>query len=157
MAIDTLVFRLQDGEQDTDYASYPINFTAGATLANIQTFSDAAALLLNAVTGSLIVESVLTKRMTLPGGLTGPLATGRNELGGLIQFSTTGPRGASVWIPAILGGIMSGKTFDLAHADIAPLIGMHLNSPANAGGIVVRTEQDYAYSAALLGKKSLRR
>lgn len=155
--MDTIAFRLKDSEQDSVYATLPIYIPAGSTLAQIQTYSDAVAAEIDAVSGSQIVEINVTIALTIPGGVKGsPAAGSLNERGGLISFDTTGPRADSVRIPGILTTIMPGDSFLLTQTDVAALI-TRLTTATTAASIRPVTAQNYQYSAARNGKKSFRK
>jgi hypothetical protein len=155
--MNTLAVRLRDAETDSPDATIPIYLSEGLTLAQVQTYADAILPEIDAVTESQIVEATVTFNLTLVGGLKSvPVAASFNERGGLITFTTTGPRADSVRIPAILHSIMGGDSFSLEDTDIAALI-TRLLTATTAATIRPRTSQDYQFSAARSGKKSLRR
>lgn len=157
MPYDTIVFRLKDAETDTREASFPVNIPTGETLANIQTYVDAIAPEIDALTESQIMSVNVTLNLTLPGGLKATPATqAYNERGGLITFDTTGPRADSVRIPAMSRTIMPGNEFSLANAAVAALI-TRMTTQTTANNIRPRTTHDYEFSAARKGSKSLRK
>lgn len=157
MPYDTIVFRVQDDESDTREASVPINIPTGSTVAEIQAFADAIAPEIDALTEGKVASASVTINLTLPGGLKAdPVAGSFNERGGLITFDTTGPRADSVRIPAMNKTIMPGDSFALTDTDVAALV-TRLTTATTAANIRPRTTQDYEYSAARRGSKSLRK
>jgi hypothetical protein len=157
MTYNTIVFRLNDAEADTDEDSLPVRVPTGFTLAQYQTFADAIAAEIDATTESVISEINITLALTIPGGVkTDPDDGALNERGGLITFDTSGPRADSVRIPAIKRDIMPGKTFSLSDTDIAALI-TRLTTATTAANIRPKTTQDYNFVTARKGSKSMRK
>lgn len=157
MAYNSIVFRFKDAESDTREDSQPIYVPTGFTLAEYQAYVDAVAPEIDAASESQLVEVNMTLSMTLPGGLKGaPVAASLNERGGLITFDTTGPRADSFRIPAILHSIMPGDSFSLEETEIAAIV-TRLTTATTAANIRPRTSQDWQFSAARKGSKSLRR
>lgn len=156
MAVNTINFRLQDSESDTKLATVPLYVPTGFTLAQYQTFADAAAPLIDAVTGSEIVGIDMALALSIVGGLKGaPVAASLNERGGIIGMETAGQFNDSVRIPAILVSIMSGDEFSLADTDIAALT---LLLTAGDGVVFPRTRDGFVWEGTgLYGKKSFRR
>jgi hypothetical protein len=155
--MDTLAIRIRDAETDSPDATIPIYLASGLTLAQVQTYADAILPEIDALTEGQIVEASITFNLTLVGGLKStPDALSLNERGGLITFDTTGPRADSVRIPAMQHTIMGGDSFNLEDDDVAALI-TRLLTATTAATIRPRTSQDYQFSAARSGKKSLRR
>lgn len=157
LAYNTIAYRLQDSETDTKEATLPVYVPTGLTLAQYQAFVDFQAPLIDAMSGAKLTNIQITLNMTLPGGLKAtPADASLNERGGLISFSTTGPRADSVWIPAILPTIMSGDAFSLEDAAVSAFINSLLTVH---GGSTIRprTVQDYQFSAARKGSKSIRK
>ena len=157
MAYNTLVFRMKDSEQNTSEQSVPVNIPTGFTVAQIQTFVNEVAAELDAASGAQIAGVTVTLNLDLPAGLKNAPDTGiLNERGGLITFDTSGPRSASFRIPAIKTTIMPGDSFALNNAAIAAIVN-RLTTATTAANIRPRTEQDYNYTAARKGSKSLRK
>lgn len=153
----TLAIRLQDAEQNSPYATIPIYLPDGLTAAQVQTYADAIIPEIDALTESQVVEANVTFALTLPGGIKANPEDGAfNERGGLVTFDTTGPRAASVRIPAIDKDVMPGDSFALTAPAVAALV-TRLTTSTTAENVRPVTEQDYLYSAARAGKKSLRR
>lgn len=153
----TLVFRIRDAEQNSTLASVPFYLPDGLTIAQVQTYADAVAPELDAVTEGQVAEATVTFALTLPGGLKAS-ATARsvNERGGLITFDTAGPRASSFRIPAIDHALMPGDSFALNDTDIAALV-TRLTTATTAANIRPTSEQAYNLTTARAGKKSLRR
>jgi hypothetical protein len=150
----TVAIRIKDDEESTKEATIPLNVPNDATVAEVQTWLDAVLPEIDALTEGQITEASLTLPLTLVGGLKGaPVDGAFNERGGLITFDTTGPRAASVRIPAISRTIMPGDTFPLT-GDVADLV-----TRLTTETLTIRpvTEQDYQYTAARKGSKSLRK
>lgn len=157
MAYVTLAFRLRDSEQDSPDATLPIYVPTGFTLAQLQTYADAIAPEIDATTGSQIVEINVTVPLTIVAGLKAvPDAAALNERGGLITFDTSGPRADSVRIPAILTSLMPGKTFDVEGGVVGTLV-TRLTTATTAASIRPKTVQDYNYTSARKGSRSLRK
>lgn len=159
MALQTVVYRLRDSETNSPDESVPVYLDSAVTLTDVQAFSNLIAAEIDATTGSQIVGADITLPLTLPGGIkSSPVALYQNERGGLITFSSTGPRAASFRIPAILQTIMSGDAFSLSDTAIAALIArMTTVSTVNAHSVRPHTDQDYLFSAARRGVKSRRK
>jgi hypothetical protein len=154
---DTLAIRLEDDEQDSPLATLPIYLPTGLSLANVQAYADAILPEIDAVTGSKITEATITFTLTLVGGLkAAPVASIKNERGGLISFTTAGPRHDSVRIPGILETVMPGASFDVEGAPVGTLVTRLLTS-STAANIRPLSSAGYNLTAALGGKKSLRR
>jgi len=156
MAVNTINIRLQDSETDSQLATFPLYVPTGFTLAQYQTFFDAAAEVVDNVTGSEIVAADITLALTLPGGLkASPVAASLNERGGIIGMENAGQFNDSVRIPAILTSIMSGDSFSLSDTAIAALT---LLLTAGDSVIFPRTRDGFAWEGTgLYGKKSFRR
>lgn len=150
MSYITINFRVADSEGGRN-ATYPHRIASGATLAEIQDEVDAFAELLDNVTAGQIVGVDVEVPMDLPAGLKAtPNALSVNERGGLISFSTTGPRADSVWIPAVLPSLAPGEgEFDVT-AGAMDLFADKVIADA-------RTVQDYAFLARKKGVRSLRK
>lgn len=165
--MDTIVFRLADSETIPKQAPFPVSIPSGQTIATIQAYATIAAKRLDLVTGSKIAKAEVTLDLTLPAYDPDPdstqikdaaVAGALNERGGLVSFDATGPRNESVWVPAIRTTIMPGAEFSLADADVASLVSMFTgNVTANSVAIRPVTPNNYQFSTALKGKKSLRR
>lgn len=155
MAVNQVVYRLQDSESDVRFAAFPTYVNQGETLANYLVYAQAMALVLDAVTGSKLVGCDLTLALALPGGLkANPVAASLNERGGIIGFDTSGQFGDSVRIPAILTTIMSGDTFLLTDPlidDLITQLGLAVN------GVTPSTREGFSWDTATYGKKSFRR
>lgn len=118
-----IAFRLDDSENDTKNATFPLYLPDGLTLAQYQAVADAFIPLIEAVTDAGIVGIDMTVALSTAAVTQGsPVAGSYNERGGLISFDTTGTRRESVRIPAIKTTIMSGDSFDLAQTDIDALV-----------------------------------
>lgn len=157
MAYDTIVFRYKDAEADTKETSVPVNIPTGATIAQIQTYVDAIGPEIDALTQSLCTGVTVTLNLTIPTALKDSVVAGAlNERGGLITFDTSGPRAASFRIPAISRTLMPGSEFSLEDTDVAALI-TRLTTATTAANIRPKTEQDYNYTAARKGSKSVRK
>jgi len=157
MAVNTINYRLQDGESDTRFATVPIYVPTGFTLAQYQTFSDTFVQLVDNVTGSEIAAIDLNVALAIPGtGLkTAPIANTVNERGGLIGMETAGQFNDSVRIPNILWSIMTGDEFAVSDTAIAALI---LGLTAGDGVVFPRTRDGFVWEGTgLYGKKSFRR
>lgn len=158
MAYHTVVFRMQDSETDVVSGALPIYIPKGTlTLAEIQTWVNAVAPEVDAITGSKLSSVEVTIRLDLPGGLkASPVTNILNERGGLITFDTAGPRKDSVRIPAMHPDFMPGDTFDITETEIAAFI-TRLTTATTAASIRPVTVQEYNWVTARKGSKSLRR
>jgi hypothetical protein len=156
MAVNTINYRLQDDESDTKFATIPIYVPTGFTLAQYQTFADAQAPLIDAITGSKIAAIDLSVALTPVGGLKAtPVTDTVNERGGLIGMETAGQFNDSVRIPNILWSIMTGDNFSLADTDISAFV---LSLTAGNGVIFPRNRDGFVWEGTgLYGKKSFRR
>lgn len=159
--VDTIVFRIQDSESDVKYSSVPVYVDSGFTVAQLQAFSDLIAPEIDAVTGGKIVAIEVTLSLDIPSGVSGKsIETGAlNERGGLIGFTTAGPRSESVRIPAIKRSIMSGEEFSLADGGAVEDLVTRLTTATSAAGASVRPKSANGYNltAATYGKKSFRK
>jgi len=152
----TVAVRIKDAEESTKESTIPLNVPNTFTVAQVQTWLDGILPDIDALTEGQITEAVLSIPLTLVGGLKAtPVAGAFNERGGLITFDTSGPRAASVRIPAIDHTVMPGDTFALT-GDVATLV-TKLTTQTTAANIRPVTEQDYQYTAARKGSKSLRK
>ena len=165
--MDTLVYRLKDSETDTKLSSVAVSIPSGQTIATIQAYNAIAAKRLDLITDSQIMSGEVTLALTLPDYNAdpdgtqikdAPIAGALNERGGLISFDTTGPRGESIWIPAMRKSIMPGDEFSLSDTAVDSFIDM-LTGNVTANSVAIRpvTPNNYQFSTALKGKKSLRR
>ncbi|MFB1502068.1 hypothetical protein [Thiocapsa sp. N5-Cardenillas] len=159
MAYNTLTFRIADAESDTRTQSVAVYLPAGLTLAQYQAYADVIAPEIDELTEGQISGIEMTVGLTVPAGLKeSPVATSYNERGGLITFDTSGPRAESVRIPAMSRTIMTGDEFSLSQTDVAALITrLTTNTDLSGTNVRPRTSQDYQFSAARAGKKSLRK
>lgn len=150
MAYDVITFHAEDAEGGRQ-ASYPYRVAAGQTRAQLQTVVNTVAPLLDAVTAAKLASVDVLLALDIPAGVkANPNALSMNERGGLITFSTTGPRRDSIWIPAILPSIAPGEgEFALTNAAVAALVADII---ANA-----RTANDYAFLAAQRASRSVRK
>ena len=154
---NTVAFRIQDSESNSPLQTTPIALPSGKTLAEYQTWIDAAAAELDAITDGQIVSIEMTLSMTIPAGLkSAPVAASSNERGGLITFNTSGTRAESVRIPAISRTIMSGEEFSLEDVAIDALID-RLTTATTAGTIRPVTPYGYNFVSARKGTKSFRK
>lgn len=156
MAVNTINVRLQDDESSPKRATLPLYVPTGFTLAQYQTFYNAAAPLVDDLTGSKIASADLTVALTQPAGLkASPVADTINERGGLIGMETAGQFNDSVLIPNILWSIMSGDEFSLADPAVAAFI---LLLTAGDGVVFPRNRHGFVWEGTgLYGKKSFRR
>lgn len=158
VAYNTITFRTQDTETDGNKTkSIPVNLPTGHTLAEYQAWSDNAAPILDAALDAKIVAAELNLNLTLPGGLKGAAANNvLNERGGLLSFTTTGPRNDSVWLPGIKRSLMPGDAVNTASTEIQAVVTL-LTTETTAADIRPVTVQDYLFSDLLGGKKSIRK
>lgn len=157
VAHDTLVFRFKDSESDTRESSIPVYLPTGFTLAQVQTYSDAIGLELDALTGAQMTTVEITFQLTLPAGVkNAPVAASLNERGGLITFDTSGPRSSSIRIPAMSTTIMPGDSFALTNASVAALI-TRLTTQTTAANVRPVTDQGHNWVTARKGAKSFRK
>jgi len=155
--MQTIVFRIEDAEQDSPLASVPVNVPDGFTIAQLQTYVDAVAAEIDALTDGKIAEVSVTVPLNLPVGLKAAATAGSlNERGGLITFDTAGPRADSVRIPAFNRTIMPGDAISLTDTDVAALV-TRLTTATTAANIRPVSTQNHQFTAARGGKKSLRR
>jgi len=155
MAVNIINFRWQDAESDTKHASAPLYVPTGFTLAEYQAFANAAAPVIDAVSESKLASIDMTLSLTVPAGLKGaPVASSLNERGGLLGMDTAGQFNDSFRIPAILHSIMSGDAFSVTDPLIANLSALLIAGNAT---IIPRTRDGFTWSAAIYGRKSLRR
>lgn len=155
MAHNTVIFRIKDADADSMLDSFPVYLPTGLTLAQYQTWADALAPELDALTEGFIYSMDLNVALTLTSGIATSASSGaQNERGGLIQFSTPIPKKFSVRIPAIKHAIMAGSSFSLADTDVAALI-TRLTTTTNSARPVTDFEQNM--SAALSASKSQRK
>jgi len=155
MAVSIANIRLQDSESDVRFAAFPTYLPTGLTVVQYQAWITALAPLLDAVTGSVLVDASITVDLTLPGGLKAtPVAGALNERGGLIGWDTTGNYGDSQRIPAILQTIMTGDSFSLSDADIVALTTL---MQVGSGSAIPTNRENKAWVTPLYGKKSFRR
>jgi len=157
MAYDTIAFRMLDVEGGRK-STFPVRIPSGDTLADIQTYVDFFAPLLDDTSGSQLTAVEVTMALNLPAGLkANPVAGTYNERGGLITFDTSGMRADSVFIPGILATIASGEgEFSLADAAIAALI-VALTTPEAGTAIRPRTTHDYQFVTARKGARTFRK
>lgn len=155
---NTITFRTQDTETDGNKTkSIPVNLPTGFTLAEYQTWATAAAPIFDAALDSKIVGIELNLNLTIPGGLKGAAANNvLNERGGLLSFTTTGPRNDSVWLPGIKRSLMPGDTVATASTEIQAVVTL-LTTETTAADIRPVTNQDYNWADLLSGKKSIRK
>ena len=150
-----IVFSVQDDESDTKLASVPFFVPDGDTLAHYTAYMEAAAAVLDDVTGSQIMRAQLVLDLTLPGGLkSAPVAAALNERGGLWVMTTSGPYGDSFRVPAILTSIMPGDSFDIASGAADTFSNFLI---AGDGVVITKTRNAFDYLARVTGKKSFRR
>lgn len=157
LTLDTIVFRIKDSEADASLASIPVSIPSGSTLAEIQTWVDAIAPEIDALTDGVVSEISVTIGLTVPGGLKAdPLREALNERGGLISFDTSGPRRESVRIPAFNKVLMPGDSFSITGDEVDALV-TRLTTATTAGNIRPVTPQNYNYTGAISAKKSFRK
>jgi len=156
MAVNTINFRLKDGESDLKRATLPLYVPTGHTLAEYQAFATAAAPVIDDTTGSQITDIDLAVALTVPAGLkASPVADTVNERGGLLGMDTAGQFNDSVRIPNILWTIMTGDSFSLADPAIQALT---LLLTAGNGVVFPRNKDGFVWQGTgLYGKKSFRR
>lgn len=156
---NTLAVRISDSETDTRLATVPVYLPTGLTLAEIQAYSDLVVAEIDDITGGKVEAVEVTLSLDLPGAIKGAAEAGvLNERGGLIPFTTSGPRGDSVRIPAIKTTIMPGDSFAATQADVAALITRLTTSTDISGtGVQPQTANGFNWLVASDGKKSFRR
>lgn len=150
MAYDTINFRVADSEGGRT-ATYPHRVAAGLSREDLQTEVDAMAELLDNVTAGQIVSVDVEISLDLPAGLKAtPNALSVNERGGLVSFTTTGPRGDSVWIPAVLPSLAPTEgEFDITTGAMDLFVDRVI-----AEG---KTVQDYDFLTRKKGVRSIRK
>lgn len=155
---DIVSFRLKDSEQDTATGSLAVYFPPDLyTYAQYQTWVNAFAPELDAMTGSQITEITVQMSIPVPAGLKGsPTALYLNERGGLITFDTSGDRAESVRIPAILSSIMGGNEFNVA---VNPTLAVvtRLTTATTAASMRPQSPFGYNFESATRGIKSFRK
>lgn len=158
VAYNTITFRTQDTETDGDKTkALPINLPTGFTLAQYQAWATAAAPIIDAALDSKIVAIDMTVNLTIPGGLkASPANNVINERGGLLSFSTSGPRNDSVWLPGIAREFMQGDSIDTGATEIGAVVTL-LTTATTAANIRPVTFQDYNWVELLGGKRSMRK
>lgn len=162
MGLQTVVYHVQDAEENSPLSSIPINFLDSVALADVQEAAVALAPLIDAVTGGVIVSADLTLPIDLSAASPALKTTAEtgitNERGGLISFDTSGPRADSVRIPAISFTKMPGNEFALTDTDVAALVAyINTTHTINTHSIRINTPQMYIYQTARRGVKSTRR
>jgi hypothetical protein len=102
-------------DDDGNAKSMPIYIPAGATVANIQAFSDAMAPLLDDVLDGVINAVTLSIGLTLPGGLkSSPVAGSNVQEGALISFDVASSNYShSIFVPAWAQAFFSGSQVTL--------------------------------------------
>lgn len=152
----------KDSELDSPNKTIPIylpqdNEGTPYTLANIQDWATVNVPKVDAVLDSQIISVEVTFSLTLPGGIkTSPANNVVNERGGLMSFSTTGPRNDSVWFPGFKKSLMPGDTINTAATEVAAIVTM-LTTATGAASIRPLTAQDYQWAALLAGKRAYRK
>lgn len=160
MALQTVVFHVQDAEDNSPMASIPINFESTVALADVTAAALAIAPLIDAVTGGIVESADLTLPIDISGAGLKDTAEDNitNERGGLITFNTTGPRADSVRIPAISFSKMSGDEFSLTDSDVAALVSyLTTDHTINTHTVRIKSTQDYNFVTARRGVKSRRK
>jgi len=165
--MDTISIYTTDSESSTKRGVVPVSIPSGQTIETIQAYANIAAVRIDRMTGCEIAEMKVVLGLTLPTksatpGATeiknAPVAGILNERGGLIAFDTAGPRNESVWIPGVRMTIMSGDAFSLEDAAVSPVVELFTTEvTANAVAIRPVSPNNYQFTSALSGKKSLRR
>jgi hypothetical protein len=154
MAHSTITFRLQDDDDDTQYAPLPLNVVTGLTLAQYQAYADVFTPLIDAVTGSKIAGIDLSLALSIAGTpKSAPVALAQNERGGLITFSTAIPKKFGVRIPAMLHSIMGGSSFTLEGGAVGSLV-TALTTAQTAANMRALADFEENLVAALSGKRS---
>lgn len=102
-------------DDDGNAKSMPIYIPSGATIANIQAFSDAMAPLLDDVIDGVIGYVTLSIGLTLPGGLkSSPVAGSNVQEGALISFDVASSNYRhSIFVPAWAQTFFSGAQVTL--------------------------------------------
>lgn len=158
VAYNTIIFRTQDTETDGNKTkSLPVHLPVGFTLVEYQAWADNAAPIIDAALDSKIVGIELNLNLNIVGGLKGAAANNvLNERGGLLSFTTTGPRNDSVWLPGIKRSLMPGDAVNTASTEIQAVVTL-LTTETTAADIRPVTQQDYLWADLLGGKKSIRK
>lgn len=154
--------RTKDSELDSPNKSIPIYIPQDVsgtplTLAQVQAWSDLNTPKIDAILDSQIVAVEFTISLTLPGGIkSSPANNVLNERGGLMSFSTTGPRNDSVWFPGFKKALLPGDTIITTDAAVAAVVTL-LTTATTAANIRPLTSQDYQWAALLAGKRAMRK
>jgi len=153
----TLAIRIRDAEQNSPLATLPIYLPNGLTVPQVQDYANVLLPEVDALTAGAIASASATFALDLPSGLkASPMANHTNERGGLITFSTTGPRAASVRIPAMRFTLMPGNTFSLSAPEVAAFV-TRLTTQTTTHNIRPVTEHNHQYVSARAGRKSFRK
>lgn len=154
--------RTKDSETDSKLKSVPIYLPQSVggtpvTLAQYQAWSDLNVAKVDKIIDSQIVAVEITLTLVLPGGIkSSPANNVLNERGGLLSFTTTGPRKDSVWFPGFSKALMPGDTVETSNADVQAVVTM-LTTPTTAANIRPLTPQDYEWATLLAGKRAMRK
>jgi len=154
MAHNTITYRLQDDDDDTQGAPFPLHVVTGLTVAQYQAFADVFTPLVDAVTGSKIAAIDLSLSLSIAGTpKSAPVGLSQNERGGLITFATAIPKKYGVRIPAILHSIMGGQSFSLEGGPVGDLV-TALTTAQTAANMRALADFEENLVAALVGKRS---
>jgi len=155
---NTLVFRLTDAETPSKANSFPVGLPTGMTLAQIQTYANGLAPLLDAATDSVIANAHVEVSLDAAFGGATLKSTANsgalNERGGLLSGQTTGVRRESLWIPAVNRAAAPGDgVFDITVDPFDALITYLINAQAT---FVSKTPLGYAWvGSTFRGKRSI--
>lgn len=110
-------------DADGNVKSMPIYIPAGATVANIQLFSDALAPILDDVLDGKIDGVTLSIGLTLPGGLKiTPVANSNVQEGALLGFDVAASNYKhSIFVPAWATGFFTGNEVDTVATEVGAL------------------------------------
>lgn len=154
-----LNFQLRDSETNERFSSYPVYVQDGLETATLQALVDRWIPLIEGVSGCEVAEVEATLSLsTAAKSVLAPVTGIVGERGGLVTFSTSGPRAESVRIPGIRTSIMPGDEFSITDPAVSALTAELISTPTvNAEVITYFTPYGYTWDTPQRGKKSSRK
>lgn len=152
-------FLLRDSETNERFSSFPVYVQDGLETATLQALADRWIPLIEGVSGCEVAEVEVTLSLaTTAKTVLAPVAGIVGERGGLVTFSTSGPRAESVRIPGIRTTIMPGDEFSITDAAVQAVTDELVATPTvNTEVITYYTPYGYTWDVPQKGKKSSRK
>lgn len=167
MAIDVVSISVQDADGSPPNKRVLLGLPTGKSDVDILAFAQEAQERIDRVTDGKVVECTLTKQLALLPYATVPAANqlkinvvagSKNEIGGKLLFTTSGPRRESIWVPAFIAAALNGESIVTSNQNVIDF-NNYIVTPALYGATTFRplTMWGYDFLALVSSGRAIRR